>query len=163
MKKITLIVSILTFMIVNVMAQDVHTWDRYKVTFDSPVVLNEYEAESIDVFGSDNPKYAVDISGFPISTADEWYGTGSIKNIASSVAQAFGFKETGKGGKLPLIKEGYYLVTQDMNDDNTVNATVVLVIAKSYKLGYYIEGTVYCYDQDEKTGIKIAKTFKFLE
>lgn len=147
---------------VGVSAQYRYNWDKYSVSFQSPVKLDLYETESEDVFGSDNDEYAVDISGFDINYYNQYINKTSWKKAAFDIANAYGFINTKDGGTLPNISQGYYVICESKSSIlNAPNAIVILVMAVDEKKKHYIEGTVYCYNQNEQIGIKIAKTFSF--
>ncbi len=161
MKKSFLLFSILVLSAV-VYAQYDYKWDKYSVSFKSPVKLDLYETESVDVFGSDNDDYAVDISGFDISYYNQYVDKSSWKNAATEIAKAYGFVNVKDGGALPNISKGYYVIAESKSTSEVVpNAVVILVIGIDEKKKHYIEGTVYCYDKNESVGVKIAKTFSF--
>jgi len=162
MKKQFLLFFFLLFSIVFTYAQYSYKWDKYSVSFQSPVKLDLYETESEDVFGSDNDEYAVDISGFDKNYYTQYIDKSSWKKAATDIAKAYGFINVKDGGSLPNIIQGYYIICESKSNVETLpDAIVILVMALDENKNHYIEATIYCYNKSAEIGIKIAKTFSF--
>ena len=137
-------------------SQNIVKSEKFKISFESTEILENYETESAFVLGFDNDNYAVDIE---IVTLDQ-----SIKDIrlsARELASGLGFQKIADGGKVSKIDKSFYVKTNGIESNEIYPVYVILILNYSQNIAYEI--TVDCYNQNANEGLKIVNSFKLLE
>ncbi len=161
MKKLILFTAVSIFTVVSVQAQYIVKWEKYNLQYESPVEVLRYQTESDAVFGYDALSLAIDIEVFPYKE----YAQEHIKDPelgAFTVAGWMGFKDVKSGGKLPNIKNGFYVTGTSADIDGTIYPTAIIVIVDKEKSFVY-EATVDCYDGKIDHAIKIVNSFRYTD
>lgn len=157
--------SILTSLIIifaytTVNAQHNVKSEKYKITFNTPELLEQYETEAESVLGYENNNFAVDIETFPIEEMSTTF-IKSQKDGAYKTAKGLGLEDIENGTFLPHIESAFYVLAYDKYDGENVPVYVIAFINK--ELGIAYEATVYCYKISLDEGKKIATSFKLID
>ena len=141
-------------------SQNISKSDKFKISFESTEILENYETESDFVLGFDNNNYAVDIE--IISTKNIIIkNTNDLKRITRELASSFSLTAIKNGSKLPQIEMSYYVKANGIESDTKYPVFVLFIINDSLRIAYEI--TIDCYNHNEEEGLKIARSFKLLK
>ncbi|PHR72865.1 MAG: hypothetical protein COA67_03960 [Lutibacter sp.] len=163
--KTTYITGFALFFSLFLMAQHTITVDAIELSFETTVIFKKYDTGSDNVLGyhnkiknSDDENYAIDIELFKIDTQDY---SNDIKEATTLIAKQLGFTDVEDGGKLPFIENGYYVLAYDRFADEIT--PVYIIFIKNEAINEAYEATLYCYNKNKKDGLKMARSFKFLD
>lgn len=141
-------------------AQNLLKSTKYNISFETSEVLENYETESDSVLGYDNDNYAVDIVVAPFSGESQAF-LNDVHYGAKELATDMEFSKIIEGGTIPHIKDAYYVIGKEKEDNLWIPVYILVILDKKRQLAY--EVTVYCYNQNEKEGKAIVDSFKFLK
>jgi len=154
---LTLIITLFSFQYLN--AQNLYTSEKFKISFVTTDVLENYITESDSVLGYDNHDYAVDIEIVPISEESE-YTIENEKYSARKLAKYLGFKKVIDGDTIPYVKHAFYVTSKQKNQTNMVPVYIMVIVNLELNVAYEI--TVYCYNMNSDEGEKIIKSFRII-
>ena len=156
--------SISLFFSLFLFAQHSITANEINLNFETTVEFKKYQTESESVLGyvhetenGNHDIYAIDIEIFKIDTQN--YNE-DIKKATAKIATQLSLVDVEDGGRLPFIKNGYYVLAYDKYDGEVTPVYVVFIMDKELNEAY--ETTIYCYNKNKEEGLKMAKSFKFL-
>ena len=162
--KTTYLTVIALFFSLFLMAQHSITLDDIKLSFETTVIFNKYDTGQNHVHGyhnkiknSDDENYAIDIEVFKMDTQNY---NDDIKKATSLIATQLSLTDVEDGGRLPFIKNGYYVLAYDTYGGEVTPVYVIFIKNEDKNEAY--ETTIYCYNQNKKDGLKMAKSFKLL-
>lgn len=141
-------------------AQKVISADKYNISFEAPEALTYFQLDSDSLFGYDNDNYSVIIEVVPLDWESDKF-LADLKFGAKEIATDMGFKKITQIGKLPAIKESYY-VSATMKDDLGIIPVYVIAIIDAQRLIAF-EISVYCYNLNMTAGEDIVKSFRFID
>ncbi len=141
-------------------AQNLVKSEKFKISFESTEILESYETRSDSKLGYDNDDYAVDIEIVPIEEESKGF-INDIKYGAREIAIDMGLKNIVNGSKIPTIKESYYVLAYDNEDNIKTPVYIIAILNYDRKIAYEI--TIYCYNLDSIEGEKIAKSFRLIK
>lgn len=157
--------TIALFFSLFLFAQHSITVDEINLNFETTEVLKQYDTESKYVHGYHNEDensgdevYAIDIEVFKMMHTQNY--SDNIKEATKLIATQLGLTAIEDGGRLPFIKNGYYVLAYDKYDGDVTPVYVIFIKNEDKNEAY--ETTIYCYNENKKDGLKMAKSFKFL-
>jgi len=157
----TLLISLLTFFSFHyISAQNLYTSEKFKISFVTTDILENYITESDSVLGYDNHDYAVDIEIVPISEESE-YTIDNEKYSARKLAKYLGFKKVVDGNTIPYVKHAFYVTSKQKDQTNMVPVYIMVIVNHELKVAYEI--TVYCYNMNSVEGEQIIKSFRIIK
>ncbi|MEP1489288.1 MAG: hypothetical protein ABJK28_12745 [Algibacter sp.] len=141
-------------------SQNLTKSEKFKISFESPEILESYETESELVLGYDNDNYAVDIEITSIKNAS-LKPTTDLKFEANQLAKGLGLTNIVNISKAPFIETSYCVKASLIEYNDKIPVYVLYVINNALSIAYEI--TVYCYNLNTEAGLKIAHSFKLLQ
>ena len=156
--KFYLIFSIICYLTINLRAQNLTLSERFDISFVSTEILEKYKTESDSVLGYENDSIAVDIEIVPFEK-ESYKFLNNISYGAREIAKDMGLEIFSDGNQLPNIRESFYVVAYDIDDEEETPIFVIAILNKDRQIAYEI--TVDCYDFKE--GEKIVNSFKLLK
>jgi len=160
MMKTLLILLISLAFFNNLSAQNLNTSEKFKISFLTTELLENYITESDSVLGFDNENYAVDIEIVPL-TIESKHFIANKKYSARKLANDLGFKKFIDGDTIPYVKNAFYVLSTDKNNTDIIPVYIMVIVNHDLKIAYEI--TVYCYNNNSDEGKSIIKSFRILK
>lgn len=138
-------------------AQKTFGSEKYYYSFEATADIELYDTESDRVVGYENDDLAVDTEIFyPNEVATDYFL--NLGKTTEVIASQLSLYKVRTAQRLTTVNQGYYVRATDIDGETETPVFLVVMYHPEKKIIY--ETTIYCYDNGEEAGEKIAQSFR---